>query len=327
MSASPPHPAPQAPETGWARRILGDFHVTGLFWYRFHRWGVSILPDWAFPPVIGLCTAFFFVALRRIRSAVAANLEAPLGPCGFIERQRRIWRTLHAFAWCLSERYERLVTARPFEVETEGLEHWHAVAGRGVVMVTAHLGLYEAGSMIPATTESRRVHLVREPEPDPRAQAFMRDSVRGVETANYTMHFQDGGPMLGVMLAEALDRGELVAIQGDRPRAGGRTVATTLFGRPFQVPAGPAALARTARVPMLPVFALRVGRRRFRLVFGAPIEVPRTRDRDADFAAASAAMVQAIEAAIRRAPHQWFVFRTLWPRTRGRENSGQQTGG
>jgi lauroyl/myristoyl acyltransferase len=315
--SSPPLPVPpQAPETGWAHRVLGDFHVTGLFWYRVHRWGVAILPDWAFAPVIAVCTAFFFVALVRIRRAIAANLEAPLGPCGFVERQRRIWRSLNAFAWCLSERYERLVTTRPFEVETEAIEHWRAVAdgGRGVVMVTAHLGLYEAGSMIPATTEARRVHLIREPEVDPRAQAFMRDSVRGVESAHYTMHFQDGNPMLGVLLAEALDRGEMVAIQGDRPRAGGRTVPTTLFGRPFAVPAGPAALARTARVPLLPVFALRVGRRKFRLVFGAPIEVPRTRDRDADFAVASAAMVREIEAAIRRAPHQWFVFRTLWPR-------------
>lgn len=313
-SPSPPAP-PQAPETGWARRLLGDFHVTGLFWYRLHRWAISILPEWAYRPVVACFTAFFFLTLLRIRRAIAANLEAPLGPCGFAERQRRIFRTMHQFAWCLSERYERLATEHPFEVEAEHMEHWRAVAdsGRGFVMVTAHLGLYEVGSMVPAMKEARRVHLVREPEPDPRAQAFIRESVQAVESAHYTMHFQDGGPMLGVLLAEALDRGEVVAIQGDRPRAGGRTVRTTLFGRPFDVPAGPAALARTANVPMVPVFAVREGRRRFRLVFGAPIEVPRTRDRDADFAAASHAMVAAIEAAIRRAPHQWFVFRRLWP--------------
>jgi KDO2-lipid IV(A) lauroyltransferase len=313
-SASPPDP-PQAPETGWARRLLGDFHVTGLFWYRVHRWSIAILPEWAYAPVIAAFSLFFFVALRRIRRAIAANLEAPLGPCGLLERQRRIFRTMHAFAWCLSERYERLVTGRPFDVEVEAMEHWRAVAdsGRGFVMVTAHLGLYEVGSMVPATREARRVHLVREPEADPRAQAFMRETVKAAETDHYTMHFQDGGPMLGVLLAEALDRGEVVAIQGDRPRAGGRTVTTSLFGRPFDVPAGPAALARTANVPLLPVFAIRVGRRRFRLVFGAPIAVARTRDRDADFAAAATAMTAAIEAAIRRAPHQWFVFRRLWP--------------
>jgi len=40
-TAIPPH----APEAGYSRRLLGRFHVTGVFWYRFHRWGVSILPD------------------------------------------------------------------------------------------------------------------------------------------------------------------------------------------------------------------------------------------------------------------------------------------
>jgi KDO2-lipid IV(A) lauroyltransferase len=314
-SPSPPLP-PQAPEAGWARRLLGDFHVTGLVWYRLHRWIVAMLPEWAYRPLVTALTALFFPFLVGIRRAIASNLEAPLGPCGFLGRQRRVWRTLSAFAWCLTERYERLVTDHPFEVEVEAMAHWRAVAdsGRGFIMVTAHLGLYEVGSMVPAAKEARRVHLVREPETDPRAQAFIRASVQAVESERYSMHFQDGSPMLGVLLAEALDRGEVVAIQGDRPRTGGRTVRTTLFGRPFDVPAGPAALARTARVPLLPVFAIRVGRRRFRLVFGTPIEVPRTRDRDADFAAASARMVAEIEAAIARAPHQWFVFRSLWPR-------------
>jgi lauroyl/myristoyl acyltransferase len=310
QSTLPPH----APETGWARRLLGDFHVTGLFWYRAHRWIVSVLPEWAFAPMVTAFTLFFFVFIVRIRRAIAANLEGPLGPCGFIERHRRAFRTMHAFAWCLTERYERLVTGCPFRVDLENTEHWRAItdAGRGFVMVTAHLGLYEVGSMLPATEEARRVHLIREPEVDPRAQAFIQESVRPVEGANYTMHFQDGDPMLGIALAEALGRGEVVAVQGDRPRTGGRTVTTTLFGRPFEVPAGPAALARVANVPMLPVFAIRLGRRHIRIVFGAPIQVARSRHRDADIADASQAMVREIEAAIGRAPHQWFVFRRLW---------------
>jgi KDO2-lipid IV(A) lauroyltransferase len=64
---------------------------------------------------------------------------------------------------------------------------------------------------------------------------------------------------------------------------------------------------------MLPVFALREGRRRFRLVFRPPIEVARTADRDADLAAAMAQVAGDIEHAIRRAPNQWFAFRELWP--------------
>jgi KDO2-lipid IV(A) lauroyltransferase len=309
--AAPPH----APEKGWAARFLGDFHVTGLFWYRFHRWAITSLPDWALAPFVGVFTSFFFLTLVNIRRAIASNLVPVLGPAGWFGRQRRIFRTMHAFAWCLTERYERLVTDRPFAVEVEAAEHWDAVArsGRGFVMVTAHLGLYEVGSMVASVREARHVHLVREPEVDPRAQAFVRQCVAGVQGTHYTMHFQNGDPLQGMALAEALQRGEIVAIQADRPRAGGRTVAAVLFDRPFALPAGPAALARTAEVPILPVFALREGRRGVRIVFLPPIAVARTANRNADLEEAMRRVAGAIETGIRRAPHQWFVFRELWP--------------
>jgi lauroyl/myristoyl acyltransferase len=305
---------PHAPELGPAARLLGDFHVTGLVWYRLHRWVVSALPGWALAPLVALFTALFFPVLLKIRRAMASNLVPVLGPAGWLERQRLIFRSMHAFAWCLTERYERLVTKRPFRIEVEAMEHWRAVAdsGRGFVMITAHLGLYEVGSMVPAEEEARPVHLVREPEVDPRAQAFIKESVSAVESDRYTMHFQ-GDPLQGVALAEALQRGEVVAVQADRPRAGSKTIGATLFGRPFAFPAGPAVLARTAAVPMLPVFAIREGRRRFRIVFRPPIEIARTADRESDLRGAMQHVARELEAGIRRAPHQWFVFRELWP--------------
>ena len=308
---TPPH----APEKGWAARLLGDFHVTGLFWYRLHRWAVASLPAWALAPLIAVFTAFFFLTILKIRRAISSNLVPVLGPAPWLERQRRIFRTMYAFAWCLTERYERLVTDRPFEIEVEAMEHWNAVAqtGRGFIMVTAHLGLYEVGSMDASVREARHVHLVREPEVDPRSQEFIKQCVASVQGAHYTMHFQNGDPMQGVALAEALARGEIVAIQADRPRSGSRTVDATLFGRPFSVPAGPAALARTTGVPMLPVFAVRACRRGVRIVFRPPIDVPRTANRTSDLAVAMRRVAGEIEAGIRRAPHQWFVFRELWP--------------
>ena len=309
--ATPPH----APERGWAARLLGDLHVTGLFWYRLHRWAVANVPERALAPLVAVFTALFFLTILKIRRAIASNLVPVLGPAGWLERQRRIFRTMHAFAWCLTERYERLVADRPFEVDVEAIEHWNAVtrSGRGFVMVTAHLGLYEVGSMLASAREARHVHLVREPEVDPRAQAFIKESVASAEGAHYTMHFQNGDPLQGVRLAEALARGEIVAIQADRPRSGGRTVDASLFSRPFCMPAGPAALARTAGVPILPVFALRNGRRRIHIVLCPPIDVARSASRNADIAGAMRRVAAEIESGIRRAPHQWFVFRKLWP--------------
>lgn len=314
MSATVELP-PHAPKVGWARRILGDYHVTGLFWYRFHKWAVSRLPGWMIGPIIAVFTTFFFLTIFNIRRAIGSNLVAVLGPSGFLVRQRRIYKTMWSFAWCLSERYERLATSRKFWVEVEAMEHWRkaTAGGGGLVMVTAHLGMYEAGSMLPAAEENRRVHLVREPEVDPRAQEFIRQSVSAVENARFTMHFQSDDPLHGVALLEGLRHGEVVAMQADRPRVGSRTVVASLFGRPVDLPSGPVALARMAGVPVLPVFAIREGRRRYRVVFRPPILVPATADRGADLDSAVQAIARELEHAIRRAPHQWFVFRELWP--------------
>ncbi|HEY2294619.1 MAG TPA: hypothetical protein VGM86_28290, partial [Thermoanaerobaculia bacterium] len=122
---SPPH----APEGGWSRRLLGPFHVTGVFWFRLHQLGVTFLPGWALGVVVDIFSTFFWITLRKIRAAIASNLEAVLGPCGWWERQRRIHHTFHTFAWCLSERYERLSTDRVFTIEAEGVEEWRELVG------------------------------------------------------------------------------------------------------------------------------------------------------------------------------------------------------
>jgi Kdo2-lipid IVA lauroyltransferase/acyltransferase len=316
---SAPTAPPHAPEASRVRRLLGPFYVTGVFWFRLHRWGVSNLPQWTIGSVIFLFTSFFFVALRNIRAAVADNLVPVLGPCGWWERQRRIFRTLWTFAWCLSERYERLSTDRRFELTADGLSHWDALTapGEGFIVVTAHLGAWEVGSMRPASHDERRVHVVREAETDPRAQAFVSALIRRAAGDLYTTHFAED-PRLGLVLLDALRAGEIVALQGDRPRSGGRKVEASVFGRPFPLPVGPAVLARTAGVPILPVFVFREGRLSYRCSLRAPIRVAQTADRNADLEAATQRFAAELESAIAHRPHQWFCFRKVWrerPRT------------
>jgi KDO2-lipid IV(A) lauroyltransferase len=311
--ALPREPPPHAPEGGWSRRLLGPFHVTGVFWFRLHQLGITVLPGWALGGLIGLFSTFFWIALRKIRAAIASNLEAVLGPCGWWERQRRIHRTFRTFAWCLSERYERLSTDRAFTIGAEGLEEWRDPEGKagGFILVTAHMGAWEVGSMIPSSRDGRRVHVVREPETDPRAQRFIEGLIRRCGGELYITHFADD-PQLGVDLLDTLRRGEIVALQGDRPRSGGRTVEVTLLGRPFALPVGPAALARAAGVPIVPVFVLREGRLRYRCILRPAIHVAQSADRQRDLREALERFAADLEMAIRREPHQWFCFRRLW---------------
>jgi lauroyl/myristoyl acyltransferase len=311
--ALPRETPPHAPEAGWARRLLGPFHVTGVFWFRIHRFGVALLPSWGLGVIVVLFTTFFWVVLRKIRAAIAANLEAVLGPCGWWQRQVRIYRTFWKFAWCLSERYERLSTSRSFAVEAEGLEAWEELtrSGAGFILVTAHLGSWEVGSMLPAALHQKRIHVVREAETDPRAQRFIEELIRRSGGDLYVTHFAED-PQLGMVMLDALRHGEVVALQGDRPRSGGRAAEMRLFDRPFPLPVGPAALARAAEAPIVPVFVFREGRRRYRCILRPPIHVVQTASRQQDLENALGRFAADLEAAIRRDPHQWFCFREIW---------------
>ncbi len=305
---------PQAPELGRMRRWLGSLHVTGVFWYRLHGYGMRILPEWGVWLVTVLFTSFFFVALIRIRKAIASNLEAVLGPCGWWRRQRRIYRTMWQFAWCLSERYERLggEDHDVAQLTVKGREHWQQAedSPEGLILVTAHIGHWELGSML---VPERHVHVVREEELDPKAQEMMREMFAEQAGAGdgpgFTVHFARSDLTLGLKLLKILRAGEIVAVQGDRPPSSGRTVTAEIFGRPMDLPVGPAALARAAGVALLPVYVFRRGRHRSQLVFRPPIRVAGRGDE----AEAVRRIAAEVEWAIRREPHQWFCFRELWP--------------
>ncbi len=311
----PPQPQllPHAPALGLTHRLLGRFHVTGVFWYRFAHWAFTCLPPWTEWIIVAVFSTFFFLTLGRIRGALASNLVPVLGPAGRIEGLRRAYRTLRSFAWCLTERYRRLVAPERFTAILEGEEHWRSVMDGtgGVLLVTAHIGPWETASHIGGSNSRRRIHIVREQEIDPRAQQFIQDLVSRFGD-EYVTHFAGADLTLAVDLAKALKDGDVVALQGDRPRAGGRTVSVELFGRPMPLPTGPAALARAAGVPILPVFNFRDGRFRVRTVVRAPIHIDHTADRESDVTGAMRRFATEIEWAIRQRPHQWFCFRKLW---------------
>ncbi len=308
----------QAPEISPIQKLLGPLGISGAFWVQLHRWAIKILPTWLIWPITLLFATFFFLLLGRIRQAIANNQELAVGRVGWWQRQRRVYRTIWNHAWCLTERYERAVTERRGNPRFEGLEHWERLfgSGQGFVMTTAHVGHWELGSLMASALEIRNVHVVREKERDPRVQAFTEKIIREQGQSHLTVHFVGTGELFAAKLLFALRRGEIVALQGDRPSTEGRKTEVSFFGQPLQLPIGPALLARMAEVPILPVFAFREGRMRSRVVFRPPIQVPMTDDRDADIDRTMQEVADQVAWAIRQEPSQWFCFRELWPKAK-----------
>ena len=148
--------------------------------------------------------------------------------------------------------------------------------------------------------------MVRAPESDPDTHRY--ETERLERNGGLKIDFNSRASDLALDLLGALRDGQIVAIQGDRVTPGITPIPATLFGKRAYVPAGPFALAMSARVPIYPLFIFRLGRRRYRLLTGAPIEVVRTADRGEAFSRAVAQWTRELEGVLGTAWFQWFAF-------------------
>ena len=327
MAASSGPASPQhAPALGLTHRLLGRFHVTGVFWYRFAYWAFTRLPSWTEWLIVPTFAAFFFLTLGRIRGALAANLDPVLGHATgsgalapFVPDDLGV-RLVLCRALSAPGRSEALPIQWPMAKNTGG-RRWNRLAG--VIVVTAHIGPWETAAQLGGAESHRRIHVVREKEIDPRAQDFIREILARTGD-DYVTHFSGDDLTLSFDLADALRQGEVVALQGDRPRAGGRTVlAACSVNRcrcrldPPRLPAPPG--CRSSRSS-----TFREGRFLMRTVVLPPFRVAKTSDRSADIASAVHHLAAEIEWAIRQHPHQWFCFRKLWDESGGQPRASEQ---
>ena len=302
---------PQAPQAGPFRRLLGRFYFNGVFWYRFHHWAATTIPGWVLAILMWPFAFVFYWALHSVRHALRRNHRMIDPEAGWLTLHWRALRTVHIFSWCLTERYKQFSPGAKFEIEYTGLDIWERVRNedRGVIVVTSHIGGWEIGSAAaPGASETAEVHVVREREANEKAQAFVEGLLQDLGGHQYTTHFADDNPSLGMDLLAALRDGGVVALQGDRPRAGAQVERVELFGHTVSLPPGPVQLARIAGVPLIPVFTFREGRGQYRVEMREPIPIARTKDRLGDVHEAVQLLANDIEEAIRQYPLQWFCF-------------------
>lgn len=252
----------------------------------------------------------FFLLWGPGRRGVMRNLNVIKPGSLAITNFFRCYRVFWNYAWTIADnvRFKELRTIPDWEFT--GWNHFQEMQSRqGAILLTAHMGSYDLGAHLFSETSTRRMVMVRAPETDPQTREFEED--HGAE--GLRIEFNTRATELALDLLETVRDGAIVAIQGDRVTGSISALPATFFGKPASVPAGPFAIALAARVPIYPVFVVRLGRRRYRLMTSSPIEITRTANRDEDFARAVAQWMAELERVVRECWFQWFTFEPYWP--------------
>lgn len=289
----------------WSRRFL----VQGVFWRQFLRWAVSTVPFWIEPPILSFWT-FLFLLWGPGRRGVMQNLRAIFPGSAAVTNFFRTYRVFWNFAWSIADRVRFIEYGVAPDWEFTGVDHFNSLQSHsgGAIILTAHMGNYDLGAQLFAAISKRPIVMVRAPEVDPETREYENELHGRAGSTGLKVDFSTRASDLAVDLIASLNRGEIIAIQGDRVTPGIAPLAATLFGKRTQVPAGPFALAMAARVPIYPLFITRVARRRYRLIVAAPFTVERSRNRAETFEVAAKRWTAELEHVIRNAWFQWFTF-------------------
>jgi len=194
-------------------------------------------------------------------------------------------------------------------VDWNGWEIFQAAAdrGRGVLLVTPHLGNWELGGAFMAQHGCPLLVLTQS-EPDPRLTALRQASRtrRGVETL---VVGEDAFAFVEII--KRLNQGATVAMLADRPPAP-TAVEVNLFGRPFAASIAAAELARATGCAIVPVFIVRAtGGYRAQILPEIAYDRAAIGNR-ATRRGLTQDILHAFEPVIRQYATQWFHFVPVW---------------
>ncbi len=191
-------------------------------------------------------------------------------------------------------------------VEVEGDRHLQAVVrqGRGALFVTGHLGNWELLAAR-AAASGFKVTAAAKTQSNARVDRIQND-IR--HRAGVGILRTDSG-VRGML--KALRGGGILALVADQD-AGREGCFVDFLGRPASFFKGPALLAYRTGVPLVTVFIQRLPGGRHRVVFEPPVVADPGWDEATAVRELTAHHAARLEAAVRRAPEQYFWVHRRW---------------
>lgn len=295
-------------------------HWSGSGQLRGGRWGI-----WFFITalrVLGLRVTYLLAVPPAIYFSfaspdVAATMDFHrriFGPLPWWKRRWYVFKHFFSFGRALIDRTAILAgNKKKFSFFFDGEKYLReALAeGRGVLLLTAHVGNWEAGGQLLGRLDAP-ITVTGFDNEMPEIRALLDSAA----SAKFRLLPLTGSPTDVIPLLAALRRGEIVAMLGDRSY-GSPSARLPFLGGPAAFPVGAYVMAAMAGAPLMHAFSLREPGGRYRF-FGFPpqhLELPARHERDEYLKICAGEFARNLETVVRRDPFQWYNFYPFWELT------------
>lgn len=274
-------------------------------------WFLGLLPRSLARFFSGALALFVYAVLGRLRRVGERNLQLALATIAVEERAAILRGVYRHLGWQLVEfcRMPRYTAENCRDwVRTEGLDHYLAAQarGKGVLIVTGHLGAWELSSFYHSMMGHPMGMVIR--RLDNRRLDEYVNAIRCMH-GNKVLHKDD----FARGLLTAMRQGETVGILMDTNMTPPQGVFVEFFGRAACTASGLARVALKTGAAVLPGFMVwEPGERKYVLHFGPEILLRKSGDHEADILAATQQCAAATEEWIRRYPDQWLWIHRRW---------------
>ena len=189
----------------------------------------------------------------------------------------------------------------------------------GKLLLVSHLGVADVCRAIAAIDRQQVVNVLMF---EKHARQFKRMMEKTApESQLHIIAVDEIGPETSVLLSEAIERGEWIAIAADRIPVGAdaalahhNTVPVTFLGKEAQFPIGPYVLANLLKADVVTLFALRDKKviRIFATPFREAVAYPKRTERQAYYETCAQAYAYRLGYYAARYPQNWFNFYDFW---------------
>jgi KDO2-lipid IV(A) lauroyltransferase len=272
---------------------------------------LGVMPRGLARLLAGLLAFFVYWTFGRLRRVGVRNLELALPELSSRTRTEILRKVYRSLGWQLVEfcRMTRYTAENTRNwIRTEGLEHYLAAQarGKGVLIVTGHLGAWELSSFYHSLMGYPMGMVIR--RLDNRRLDDYVNAIRCLH-GNRVLHKDD----FARGLLTAMRAGETVGILMDTNMRPPQGVFVEFFGRQACTASGLARVALKTGAAVLPGFMVwEAAEKKYVLHFGPELEFEQTGDAEADATAATHLCASATEDWIRRYPDQWLWIHRRW---------------